>query len=183
MHNRVIPAEAGTHPRPSNPPSFPRRREPIPRPSNPPSFPRRREPIPRPSNPPSFPRKETFAQPSFPRRACPRAVGGGNSSPARCTAIASEAVRHAARANQVVDLGGGFGLDNSPSTTCDSTYVRYHSTTHQYRTERASLPGRHRPTGDRQRAHHRPLLPRRRRWQAPKTSTPATGSMPLSSCT
>ena len=30
---------------------------------------------------------------------------GGNPSPARCTAIASEAVRHAARANQVVDLG------------------------------------------------------------------------------
>ncbi len=37
--------------------------------------------------------------PSFPRRACPRAVGGGNPSPARCTAIASEAVRHAIRPN------------------------------------------------------------------------------------
>ncbi len=41
---------------------------------------------------------------------------GGNPSPARCTAIASEAVRHAARANQVVDLGWRTWLAISSTT-------------------------------------------------------------------
>ena len=93
----------GSFPNPP-PPSFPRRRESIPGELH--SHSLRGSPLRRPCKsgggsgvaPDSPP-------PSFPRRACPRAVGGGNPSPAGCTAIASEAVRHAARANQVVDLG------------------------------------------------------------------------------
>ena len=34
-----------------------------------------------PPSPPAFPRTQTFEQPSFPRRACPREVGGGNPGP------------------------------------------------------------------------------------------------------
>ena len=73
----------------------------------PPSFPRRRESIPgelhshslrgSPSRRPCKSGGGSGVAPDsplrLPRRACPRAVGGGNPSPAGCTAIASEAVR------------------------------------------------------------------------------------------
>ena len=51
--------------------------------------------------------------PSFPRRACPRGGGGGNPSPARCAITTPEPVCHAARSDQVVNLGGPGSLTST----------------------------------------------------------------------
>ncbi len=75
LHNRVIPAQAGTHPPALEPTVVPAKGDlctaVIPAAGDLCTHRHSRaggNPIPRPSNPPSFPRKETFAQPSFPRR-------------------------------------------------------------------------------------------------------------------
>ena len=55
--------------------------------------------------------------PSFPRRACPREVGGGNPSPARCDVTTGGAVCHAVRSNQV----GNLGLSRVPLVRTDNS--------------------------------------------------------------